>query len=695
MLMGQDSSCSPDAVPADPSLYCLPLLSTEAAPLANGIATLHSAPGPFAVAVTREGRPRFEVRLALTGLPEPSTLGYRELVAWATTPQLEPMLRLGPVRNGQTIVGPIDLERFVIMVSAESSATVTRRSGPLVLRGSSPSLMMLPHGTSALPPQPPAPHHHEASGGWSMPPHHPLASRMPSGLERLQPDVAPFLPPADSASHQDAKETRVYHLANGDTLTLTAMRVWRTHRGHAHVMYAYDGQIPGPRLELPAGATITVRFINRTDLPSSIHWHGLRLANANDGVPGLTQAPVPAGGEFTYQVHAPDAGLFWYHPHQRGDIAQDLGLAGNIVVRPPGEDGDQMREAFLLLDDVLEGASGPVPYGDSTPTHALMGRFGNRLLVNGTESWQLTTRPGERVRLYLTNSANARPFNFSISGTTLRVIAGDAGSYRDVRTVESVVIAPAERYVVELEIPKTGRYPVLNQVRGIDRVTGRFFGEVDTLGLVHVRGAPAREPAADAKAAASDLKALVKRMYGRSPDRTLLLTLGIRKLPFGLIQALRLDTAYVQPVEWTSSMPMMDWLSTGRQVSWIIRDSLSGAEGMRGDWRVTRGVPLVVRLVNDRHVLHPMAHPIHLHGQRFLVLARNGARNEDPVWKDTVLVPAGGVVDLLIDTSNPGRWMLHCHIAEHLEAGMHTVLTVGDREDGEGGDGGEGGDHSR
>jgi FtsP/CotA-like multicopper oxidase with cupredoxin domain len=121
---------------------------------------------------------------------------------------------------------------------------------------------------------------------------------------------------------------------------------------------------------------------------------------------------------------------------------------------------------------------------------------------------------------------------------------------------------------------------------------------------------------------------------------------------------------------------MMDWLSTGREVTWAIRDSASGVEGMELDWRVPRGSPVVLRLVNDRHVLHPMAHPIHLHGQRFLVLARNGAPNRDPVWKDTVLVPAGGTVDLLIDTSNPGRWMLHCHIAEHLESGMHTVLTV-------------------
>jgi FtsP/CotA-like multicopper oxidase with cupredoxin domain len=94
------------------------------------------------------------------------------------------------------------------------------------------------------------------------------------------------------------------------------------------------------------------------------------------------------------------------------------------------------------------------------------------------------------------------------------------------------------------------------------------------------------------------------------------------------------------------------------------------------DWRVRRGDRIRIRLVNVREVLHGMQHPIHLHGQRFLILAVNGTPNPNPAWKDTVLVPAGGAVDLLVDMSNPGRWMLHCHIAEHLQAGMMTVINV-------------------
>lgn len=329
-----------------------------------------------------------------------------------------------------------------------------------------------------------------------------------------------------------------------------------------------------------------------------------------------------------------------------------------------------------MLDDLLIGEDGPVPYGREAATHALMGRFGNVLLVNGAERWDWEARAGEPVRLYLTNAASARTFNLSFDRENLRVLAADAGRFAAPRLVESVVIAPAERYVIEVRFDRPGKYPLMNRVRGIDRMTGRFFSEVDTLGVLAVRGAAMRPRARETRTGSDSPAALVASLRDRSPNRTLLLTLRTRALPFGLVQALRLDTAYVHPVEWTSSMPMMDWLSTAREVTWVIRDSISGTEGMELDWRVPRGAPLVVRLINDRHVLHPMAHPIHLHGQRFVVLALNGTPNRDPVWKDTALVPAGGTVDLLIDTSNPGRWMLHCHIAEHLESGMHTVLTV-------------------
>jgi len=129
-------------------------------------------------------------------------------------------------------------------------------------------------------------------------------------------------------------------------------------------------------------------------------------------------------------------------------------------------------------------------------------------------------------------------------------------------------------------------------------------------------------------------------------------------------------------VEWSGTMPMMDWLATGAQASWILRDPASGKENMDIDWKFKVGDRVKIRLVNDRATLHAMAHPIHLHGQRFLVLAQNGVKTANFAWKDTVLLPVGSTADILVEMTNPGRWMIHCHIAEHLQSGMMAVFEV-------------------
>jgi FtsP/CotA-like multicopper oxidase with cupredoxin domain len=133
---------------------------------------------------------------------------------------------------------------------------------------------------------------------------------------------------------------------------------------------------------------------------------------------------------------------------------------------------------------------------------------------------------------------------------------------------------------------------------------------------------------------------------------------------------------FFNPVEWSGTMPGMNWASTGHQVRWILREPGTGFENMDIRWRFRVGDRVRVRLGNDRAAFHGMQHPVHFHGQRFLVLAANDVPNDNLVWKDTVLVPSGGTVDLLLELTNPGRWMVHCHIAEHLHAGMMMVFDV-------------------
>jgi FtsP/CotA-like multicopper oxidase with cupredoxin domain len=335
-----------------------------------------------------------------------------------------------------------------------------------------------------------------------------------------------------------------------------------------------------------------------------------------------------------------------------------------------------------MLDDFLIGERGVVPYGREHATHALMGRFGNLLLVNGEPRYRLAVRRGEVVRFFLTNASNTRTFNVSFEGMRLKVVGSDAGLFEREERVESVVLAPAERYIVEGRFERPGAVAITNRVQGVNRVTGAFFTEVDTLGAVVVSRAPAARDHGPAFTRLRENGRVVAELApyraraADPPARSLRLTLRADGLPFGLVQALRLDTAYVSPVEWSGTMPMMDWLSTAREVTWVLRDETTGAENMDIAWTFRRGEVVKVRVVNDRHTLHPMAHPIHVHGQRFLALAVDGVPNENLAWKDTFLLPAASTADILLELSTPGRWMLHCHIAEHLEAGMHMVFDV-------------------
>ncbi|HEX9705370.1 MAG TPA: multicopper oxidase family protein [Gemmatimonadales bacterium] len=651
----------------------------------GGTVELRRVPSPFGVTVTRDGDHLQDVVLTLQALPDPRTLGpYQAYVAWATTPRLDPEIRLGPVTNGVNSLGRLALDKFLIFVTAEPSGGVARRSGPLVLRGMSPANLMLPLDVSDLPPAPRSPHAH-AGQGWPLPPMHPAVPTMPPGLDALRPRSTPFLPAGgDGDSIPVVRAREVLTLADGDSLALEAGLVRRTLAGREIVMYAFNGQHPGPLVRVRQGATIVVRFTNRLDLPSSVHWHGVRLDNRSDGVPHVTQDPVPPGGSFRYVVRFPDAGIYWYHPHVREDIQQDLGLYGNLFVRASAAEGlgSVHREEFLILDDFLVGEHGAVPYGREHATHALMGRFGNVLLVNGEPAFRLDVRRDEVVRFFLTNASNTRTFNLSFDGLPLKVVGSDLGPFERDEWAESVVIAPAERYVVEARFAGSGTVTLTNRVRGINRIAGSFFAEVDTVGTVVVGGSgatpnhaaefarPRERPRLAAEIAAA------RRRAPPEPTLTLDLTLRADSLPFGLVQAMRLDTGFVNPVEWSGTMPMMDWLSTARDVHWLLVDRATGRKNMDIAWRFRRGDVIMLRLANDRHTLHPMAHPIHIHGQRFLVLTVDGVPNENLAWKDTFLLPVGSVADILLELSNPGRWMLHCHIAEHLEAGMHMVFEV-------------------
>jgi FtsP/CotA-like multicopper oxidase with cupredoxin domain len=506
------------------------------------------------------------------------------------------------------------------------------------------------------------------------------------GLVGLRPPVSPFLPGlgVDAAALPAARPSAVLRLRSGDTLDLTASLLRRTIGGRTFVMYGFNGQVPGPLIRVTRDATITVRFRNRIDLPSSVHWHGVRLDNRSDGVPGVTQAAVEPGGTYTYTVHFPDAGIYWYHPHVREDIEQAMGLYGNMLVESPdpGYYSPANREQALVLSDLMINADTLVPFGKEAPDFALMGRVGNVPLVNGEPVYTLSVGRGEVVRFYFTNAASSRTWNISLGGVPMKVVASDVSRFEREAWVHSVVLAPAERYVVEARFDAPGRFPLVNAIQAIDHYRGEFDARVDTLGWVTVDPAPAAPDYGTSFATLRDNAevtadiAKYRPYFIREPDKALTLTVATSGLPLTTVQFMAIDTAYYHPVEWVDGMPEMNWLSTGQQVRWILRDDATGRENEAIDWHVKRGSVVKLRIFNDPKSFHPMQHPIHLHGQRMLVVSRDGVPAGNLVWKDTVLIPVGSIVDLLIDASNPGDWMLHCHIAEHLGAGMMTVLHV-------------------
>jgi FtsP/CotA-like multicopper oxidase with cupredoxin domain len=679
-----------DTLAASNDLYCSTLVPTAGLDAVAAHVELGRIAGPFTVAVTVDGRPRYTPVVTIAGLPPASSLGASTYVAWAAPPTMYPVRKLGTVRNGRTRLLPLTLDPFVVLITAERSAAVREPTGRLVLRGQSPSSRLQPAdllqfavgATSERDaPVPPAPLDSTAAR-WTGVPMSPGIAMLPAEMA-LRPAMAPSLPRLSGGAPPAAgRPGDVVRLSDGDTLHLTADLVQRRIRGRVLTMYAFNRQYPGPRIVVRQGTGIVVDFVNRLDQPTGIHWHGIRLDNPFDGVPGLTQDAVAPGGRFVYRLRFPDAGTYWYHPHIREDMQQDLGLYGNIVVEPRNGAPVRFRQQILILDDLLVTGDGLVPYGTSGATHALMGRFGNVLLVNGQPGYHLAIRRGEVVQFHLTNASSTRVFNLSFPGARMKVIGSDGGRFEHEAWVESVVIAPAERYVVQVRFGAAGPVPLINRVRALDHLFGRFVAIADTLGVVDVGSVPVRpDPAARFGLLHTDAGVVADidryRAYAaRPPDRTLLLTLRTHGLPFVTRQIMLLDSAYFAPVEWAESMPNMNWAATSDQVRWVIRDPATGRENMDIDWRFRRDTVIKLRLVNDRAALHGMQHPIHLHGQRFLVLAVNGVPNDNLVWKDTVLVPAGAAVDVLLDLSNPGRWMIHCHIAEHLTAQMMAALTV-------------------
>lgn len=486
-------------------------------------------------------------------------------------------------------------------------------------------------------------------------------------------------------------------------------------------MLAYNGSIPGPTLRVRQGTQIVVDVTNGTGMDTTVHWHGLRLENRYDGVPHETQAPIPPGGRFTHHLRFPDAGLFWYHPHIREDYAQEMGLYGNVIVEPadptywPACD----REVVLALDDILIEDGKIAAFDPQGANYAAMGRFGNVLLIGGETEQKLEVERGSVVRLLLTNTANTRVFNVAAPGAEMKLVGSDAGCYEREEWIDHVVIGPSERAIVDVRYSEHGAFAlqhvtpghtyVLASVEVIDPGTGSLRAQNYEILRVNADMVAEQQRAERYRDAPADKSlALVAAMDFDEPDSAGSLVCvcpmhpdvvrdrpghcpncGMKLLPADQIAAAVGESAgehghghhahadaMADGIEWEDLMPDVNRMTTTANMHWKIVDRETGAENHAIDWNFTAGDQVKIRLVNEMDSDHPMHHPFHIHGERFLVLARDGVPEPNLAWKDTVLIRTGETVDILMDASNPGLWMAHCHIAEHLESGMMFSFRV-------------------
>jgi FtsP/CotA-like multicopper oxidase with cupredoxin domain len=599
--------------------------------------------------------------------------------------------------------------------------------------------------------------------------------------------------PSATEGLPDARRPEVIELSDGDEFDLEIAPV-RKQIGDATVrMLAYNGSVPGPTFKVPQGSTITVHVTNHGDIEATVHWHGLRLENRYDGT-HETQAPIPVGETFTYQVSVPDPGAYWYHPHIREDYGQEMGLYGNIVVVPSEPDywPPANRELLLTLDDVLIEEGRIAAFGAEEPTHVAMGRFGNVMLVAGEPDLALEAKRGEVVRFYFTNTANTRVFNVTLPGARMKLVGADSGHYEHEEFVEEALLAPSERVVVDVLFDERGEL-------ALEHRTPEKSYRLATIEVADKAAEPNLRDAFEKVRTNADMRAGRGRIQARldaPPDKTLSFVAemdevgpeggvetgvyacpmhpeivaswvgkcpkcGMKLMPAqaetepptafacpmhgditatwaancpkcsmtlratGTGDAVVLEEGSAsseaahgehhmhghehaghhaehaehhahheeheheghhgdshahgaaQGIEWEDDMVEVNRRTTPANMRWKLVDRETGAENARIDWTFRVGDQVKLRLVNEMESDHPMPHPFHVHGAgRFLILARDGVVESNLVWKDTVLVRTGETVDILLDVTNPGRWMAHCHIAEHHESGMMFSFDV-------------------
>ncbi len=409
--------------------------------------------------------------------------------------------------------------------------------------------------------------------------------------------------------------------------------------------WTYTGTVPATEVRLRKGQTLRAPVSNTLPQETTVHWHGLAVPNAMDGVPVLTGPAIAPGGEFTYEFRVPDAGTYYLHSHVGTQL--DRGMYGPLIIEDPEDGADYDDELVVVLDDWVDGTgtnpdqvfeqlkkNGMAPMEPGGPQVSPIRPLGDDggdvtypyYLING----RLTTDPqvvdysaAQRVRLRIINAGADTAFRVAVPGSALTVTHTDG--YPVVpQQAGSVILGMGERADVIVEL--TSSVPVVAAAYGKDG-----YAQLN----MRVGGAPSTV----------DVDAFVSALRSEAP----LNTSSLAPDPSVALSAREPDTTVdlalqgpVAPYAWPINGKLYDPPDNGIPLQ--------------------AGTRVRMRYVNESSMYHPM----HLHGQTFQVVG--GPR------KDTVLVPPKQTVEVDFDTANPGRWIVHCHNDYHLNAGMAAFI---------------------
>lgn len=420
--------------------------------------------------------------------------------------------------------------------------------------------------------------------------------------------------------------------------------------------WGYNGTVPGSELRVRQGQPVRIEVDNGLDQTTTIHWHGVRVPHPMDGVPHVTQAPIGPGERFVYEFTPPDAGTFWYHPHMHSEEQVGRGLYGAFIVEepePPAVDHD----LIWLLDDWRFTADDEELAGGFGNRHDRMhgGRVGNHVTINGRPPAPLRLRPGERIRLRLINAANARIFELRFAGHRPWIVARDGQPGAPVRlgAGEPLLLAPAMR--VDLVIDGDGDPGARHVVRDT------FYKglEYDLTEIAYEPNRPVH-PTADRSSPELPDNPLLEPDVARAKRHVVTLDGGMMGDMRGLV------------VDGIASATVPDMNVQRAGLVWGMNGVAAARHDLEPALTLVRGETYVLR-IDNRSAWH---HPMHLHGHSFRVIARDERSTEHREWQDTVLVAPREKVDIAFVADNPGDWMFHCHILEHLAGGMMSLLRV-------------------